>query len=164
MISTKKAIQYFKIAEFQANTLSKDPSSKVGCIFLKPKTYEQLTMGYNGMPRKINESLDTGRWNRPQKYMWVEHAERNAIYNACRNGIPLENSIVITTKFPCCDCTRGIIQSGAIMIITSKPNMNDKNWKESSEVALEMIKEYGISLHYIEDLIKHDDNSNWMIF
>ena len=47
----------------------------------------------------------------------MEHAERNAIYNAARIGISLKKSIFYVTGPPCPDCLRGIIQVGATEII-----------------------------------------------
>src|SRR3954465_12147778 len=67
---------------------SKDLSRKVGCVIVGPKN-EIRAAGYNGFPRNTNDTR-AYRHERPMKYKWTEHAERNAIYNAARVGIPLE--------------------------------------------------------------------------
>ena len=95
---------------------SKDRSTKVGCVIVGPN-HEVRTTGYNGFCRGINDDADD-RHDRPEKYFWVEHAERNAIYNAARNGIPLEGcTAYVSNLLPCADCTRGMIQSGIKRII-----------------------------------------------
>ena len=66
---------------------SKDPSTKVGCVIVGDDN-AILSMGFNGFPRGVDEH-NSARWKRPEKYNWVEHAERNAIYNAARHGINL---------------------------------------------------------------------------
>lgn len=140
-----KAQKYLKMAKFMANEFSKDPSTKVGAIFLRPETYEILATGYNGFPRKIDET-DQNRWKRPQKYFYVEHAERNAIYNAARSGTSLLNSICIVTLFPCCDCARGIIQTGVSLVIVEKSVKASDKWKDQWEISKEMFKEAGVQV------------------
>ena len=56
------------------------------------------------------------RWERPGKYDWVEHAERNAIYNAARMGIPLKGCSAFITLAPCAACARALIQSGIVEV------------------------------------------------
>lgn len=151
MIPFEKAKKYFQLAEFIANTFSKDQSTKVGCVFLNKDTLHILSTGYNGMPRGIDETI-LDRWDRPDKYLWVEHAERNAIYNASLNGVNLSNSIVIVTMFPCADCMRGIIQVGAKYLCTRKPSCDQERWTKHFDISYQMIKEANIQLFFIEDL------------
>lgn len=148
-----KAIKFYKLAKCMADIFSKDDSTKVGAILLRSNTLEILTMGYNGMPRGINENI-TARWQRPLKYKLVEHAERNAIYNGARSGTSLQGSICVVTLFPCSDCARGLIQSGVKMIVSL--NLNDigdterlKRWKTEWDESLWMLKEAGINILFL---------------
>ena len=73
--------------------------------------------GSTGM---VEDGLMEDRWHkRPEKYQWVEHAERNAVYNAARKGIRLEGSIAYLNwePTPCSDCTRALIQAGIVEIV-----------------------------------------------
>ncbi len=143
-----KAEKYFKLAKYQAQLFSKDPVCKVGAILLAPNSYQILSMGYNGLPRKIEETPE--RWERPLKYKYVEHAERNAIYNASRHGTPLEGAIAVITKFPCCDCARALIQSGITHIVTESPDFNHPRWGEDFKISQEMFKEVNIEIIKID--------------
>lgn len=129
IISKKKAIQYYNDARDFANRHSKDCSTKVGAVFLKPKKFTILASGFNGLPRGIEDTPE--RWTRPEKYQWVEHAERNCIYNAASSGPPLGGSIAVVTLFPCVDCTRAMIQIGISLLVTTKTNEAAKRWGES---------------------------------
>jgi dCMP deaminase len=151
----EKAIKYFKLAKYQAELLSKDPSTKVGCVFLAQGSLQILSTGYNGFCRGIDETKKS-RWERPQKYMYVCHAEQNGIYNACRAGTSLNNSIGIVTMFPCCDCAKALIQVGVDTIVTIKPDYSNEKWGEHFEMSMEMFKEVGTKLILLdeEDLIK----------
>lgn len=154
-IPPAKAIKYFQLVRFMANLFSKDDSTKVGALFIAPKTHEILTLGYNGMPRGVDETL-SHRWKRPIKYDFTEHAERNAIFNAARTGTSLLGSICIITLFPCCDCARGIIQSGARMIVTLDPFKTSdaesiQRWGPRWETSVEMLNEAGVKIEYLEN-------------
>jgi dCMP deaminase len=139
---TEKEQQYVELTQHIANIFSRDNSTKVGCLVLHPETLEILVTGYNGFPRKVIELPN--RKERPLKYTFTEHAERNAIYSAARRGIPLEGATIITTLFPCADCARAIIQSGIKRLI-SKPQDNER-WTESSGYATAMLEEANINI------------------
>ena len=140
-----KAVKYFRLAQTLAELFSKDPSTKVGAILLAPGSLQVLSLGYNGMPRRIDEAV-AARWERPAKYRYVEHAERNALFNACRHGTPVEGSVAVITLFPCCDCARALIQSGVAEVVAPAPDMADARWGADFAVAMEMFVESGTAL------------------
>lgn len=148
MIRRDKAEKYFQLAEFQANLFSKDPSTKVGALFLAPESLQLLCQGYNGFPRNIDET-NPKRWERPQKYMYVSHAEANCIANACRHGTPLENSIAVVTMFPCTTCAKLMIQSGIRGLVTKDPNLSCPRWGEEFKYSLEMLTEANVEILYV---------------
>lgn len=143
-----KAVKYLQLARHFAELFSKDPSTKVGAIFLAPESLQVLTMGYNGMPRGIDEKK-MHRWERPQKYKYVTHAEQNCIANACRHGTPLEGCIAVVTMFPCCDCARSLIQAGVKTLVTETPNWSCERWGSDFKTSLEMFQEVGTKLMLI---------------
>lgn len=123
--------EYFMEMAHLVAKKSKDRSTKVGCVIVGPN-HEVRTTGYNGFCRGINDDVEH-RHDKPEKYFWAEHAERNAIYNAARNGIALEGCTAYVTMIPCADCTRGLIQSGVKRVLfCSDPGTNAK-WSESFE-------------------------------
>ena len=159
IITKEKAIKYYKLTVSMAELFSKDESTKVGSLFLYPKTMQILSMGYNGLPRGIDETIKE-RWERPLKYKLTEHAERNAIYNAAQSGTSLKDSIWVVSMFPCADCARGIIQSGCKMLISLKLEDSGskeriERWKKDWEISLMMLKESGLNIIFLskDDLI-----------
>lgn len=101
--------------------------------------------GYNGFPRGIDDEIPE-RHERPAKYSWTEHAERNAIYNAAKLGISLDGCTLYVNWFPCIDCARAIVQSGIIRLVALKPDPSDERWGAEFEFALEMLKESGTEI------------------
>lgn len=100
---------------------SKDPNTQIGCVVVGP-AHEIRTTGYNSFPRGIRDDVPE-RLARPAKYLWIEHAERNAICNAARAGTPTEGCTVYVEIMPCMDCARAIVQAGIRNVVISDGRM-----------------------------------------
>jgi len=127
---------------------SKDRSTKVGCVIVGTAN-EVRSIGYNGFPTNIDDDVPE-RHERPAKYSWTEHAERNAIYNAARIGVSLAGSRMYLPWFPCMDCSRGIVQSGVTELIAFAPNTADSRWGKDFELSLVLLKEGGVTVRFME--------------
>lgn len=131
------------------STWSKDTNTKLGAVIVDDE-HTILSIGYNGLCRGAEDNIQE-RYERPQKYLYTEHAERNAIYNAVRSGVSLKGSTIYVPMFPCVDCARGIINSGIKKIVSYEPNFNDERWGESFKVSYEMLKECGVKIDTYSD-------------
>jgi dCMP deaminase len=100
---------------------SKDPNTQVGCVIVGV-SHEIRSTGYNSFPRGIRDDVPE-RLQRPAKYLWIEHAERNAICNAARVGTPLAGCTVYVEIMPCMDCARAIVQAGITAVVISAERM-----------------------------------------
>lgn len=146
--------EYFiKIARLVAEK-SKDRSTKVGAVIVGPNN-NIISTGYNGFPRGVDD-LEATRHERPAKYRWTEHAERNAVYNAARHGIALEGARMYLNwePCPCSDCARAVIQSGITEVIGPNIPFGGKgtHWGEDAEVSTQMLQEAGVKQTRIYDL------------
>lgn len=138
---------YFLRICSSASRLSKDQSTQLGAVIVGPDK-EIRSTGYNSFPRGIEDHFDY-RQQRPQKYFYFEHAERNAIYNAGRVGVPLKGSTLYCKWPPCADCARACIQVGIVEIVYEEMPTNRPGWMESFAAAQEMLNEAGIRLRRI---------------
>ena len=136
---------YMKLATTVA-LKSKDKSTQIGCVIVGPD-HEIRSTGYNSFPRGINDNIDA-RQERPEKYFWFEHAERNAIYNAARMGTSLQGCALYIPWFPCIDCARAIVQSGIVNLHCHAPDLEDKRWGPSFTRALTLLGEAGVQVVY----------------
>lgn len=127
---------------------SKDRSRQVGCIVVAPDNSIR-SIGFNGFPRGLNDDHDA-RHERPNKYLWTEHAERNAIYAAARNGIPLAGCRMYLPWFPCVDCARAVVQAGIAELICLEPDFTDPQWGEGFRVAIDLMAESGLIVRFAE--------------
>lgn len=141
--------EYFLGIAEQVKLKSKDKYTKIGAIIVGEDN-EVLSTGYNSFPRGLTDNVDS-RQERPEKYFWFEHAERNAIYNATRVGTPLKNStIYLTSGLPCMDCARGIVNSGIKKVYCKEEctTNNKEKWEESQKRSRELLIECGIEIIY----------------
>ena len=81
--------EYFMGIALLTAMRSKDPSSQVGACIVSPEN-KILSLGYNGMPIGCDD--DAMPWEREgeplnTKYMYVCHAELNAILNSAHNNL-----------------------------------------------------------------------------
>ena len=142
--------EYFLNIAEQVKLKSKDRSTQIGAVIVG-KNKEILSTGYNSFPRGLDDNLPE-RQERPIKYFYFEHAERNAIYKAARLGISLKNTKMYCTYFPCVDCARAIIQAGIIKLYTNKPDLNHEKWGESWVNAIIMFKECGVEIIWTNEV------------
>jgi dCMP deaminase len=139
--------KYFMTMAELAKTKSKDRSTQVGAVVVGNGN-TVLSMGYNGFPRGVNDEVRS-RHDRPGKYSYTEHAERNSIYAAAKNGIKLNGSIMYVScgGVPCSDCCRAIIQAGIICVIVMGRQFEGKgSWDESCNIGKEMLLEAGVGI------------------
>lgn len=126
---------------------SKDRSRQVACVVVAPDNSVR-SIGFNGFPRGLNDD-DDERHERPHKYLWTEHAERNAIYAAARNGIPLAGCRIYLPWFPCVDCARAIVQAGLNELVCLQPDFGDAKWGEGFKVSAELLEEAGVRVRFM---------------
>lgn len=127
------------------STASKDPSTKVGAIIVRPDK-SIVSTGYNGFPRGMEDRTE---WyeNRDEKYSRIIHAEVNALVQAKQS---VEGCTLYTWPFCCCDrCAVFMIQAGISSIVSpSSPPKDWERWGESFYKARLYFLECGIS--YLE--------------
>ncbi len=138
-IRADKARRYLTLAGHIAQTLSKDPSTQVGALFLHPTEYTVLAMGYNGMPRGCDDTAPE-RLQRPLKYEYFEHAERNTIYNAARERF--RGAMVAMNRMPDMNCVRALISVGVTRALIFYDRIDSRE-----QIRIRLMMEAGITLH-----------------
>lgn len=134
-------LDYLALAEFWGELKSKDPSTKVAAVIIRPdKTV--ASMGYNGFPRGIadtNERLA----NRDMKYPRMIHAEMNAILTA---NEPLRGcTLYVYPILPCERCAMHVIQAGIIRVVSyGCPVDKLDRWGASIRAGKEAFEEAGV--------------------
>lgn len=136
---------------------SKDPRTKVGAVLVK-NGYAPLE-GFNGICRGVEDLSE--RMVRPEKYHWMEHAERNVINMAAKFGIPTECGMLYTQGMPCVDCARGVVNCGIVEIVLHKQwedistqiTTVGRPWAEHYYRSKQMFNEAGITIRYLDAVL-----------
>jgi dCMP deaminase len=143
--------RFFQLCQVIA-TWSEDRRRKVGAVIVGSANEVRAT-GYNGLPRSVSGDGDLRHNSEDgEKYYWLEHAERNAIYNAARAGISTEGCRIYVSLFSCSDCARGIIQSGIVQVNTFPRPDADKTFDRSFDVALTMFEEARVEVRLFKTI------------
>lgn len=137
-----KWIQRFADLAALVSGWSKDPSTKVGAVIVD-HSCRVLSLGYNGFPRGVSD--DAVRYEQKNvKYAMIVHSEANAILNA---GHSVRECVMITTKSPCSECAKLIIQSGITDVYSPEPTPG--RWADDSMIARQMFQEAGVEQKWI---------------
>lgn len=127
--------RFLRLAQ-QVSTWSKDPSTQVGAVIVRPDR-TIVSIGYNGFPRGCDDAQELLE-DRPTKYLRTVHAEVNAILTARE---PLQGcTLYVYPLHPCANCTGIILQSGIMRIVAFMEQTPD-HWAEQFKQAAKMCDE-----------------------
>lgn len=131
---------------------------KSGCIIVKGN--RALTTGYVGSPPGLPHCDDADHLMRQvidedgvtrKHCVRTVHAEQNAICQAARYGISLDGATLYCKMEPCRVCAMLIISVGINRVVCLKRYHAGGDTRE-------MLKEAGIKLDVIEDIVENYDN------
>lgn len=147
----------FMLMAYAMARRSPDPSMQLGAVIVSADR-RVLSTGYNGWPRGVRPFPDDDpRWERPRKYAWMAHAERNAIDNAALAGTAgLDGATLYIPVPPCAECARGIVQVGIHEVVIDsyaalalRACGETQAWQESQADAAMLLEEAGVAVRSI---------------
>jgi len=112
--------EYFSCIALLISTRSTSKRLKVGSVIVKNNRI--ISAGYNGFPSGTPH-ISIMRDGHEQNTI---HAEQNAIADAARRGVSIENTTIYITHRPCINCTKFIISAGITNIKYLKDYRNDE--------------------------------------
>jgi dCMP deaminase len=121
---------------------SKDPSTKVGAVIVRPDR-TIVSTGYNGFPRGIADKPEL-LTSREEKYKRVIHAEVNAILTARE---PLTGCTLYCSLMTCERCAVIVIQAGIKRVVAQKMSIEqEERWGEALKLAHQLYAEAGVQV------------------
>jgi dCMP deaminase len=122
---------------------SKDPSTKIGALIVRPDRSE-VSWGYNGFPKRIADTAERLN-NREVKYGLVLHGEENALLKARAD---VEGcTMYVWPLFSCSKCALKIIQAGIARVVSPPPSL--ERWQSAYEAAMVLYDEAGVKYDFI---------------
>ena len=90
----------------------------VGCIIVRDN--RQMVSGYNGSPEGEDHCDEVGHWMVDGHCIRTTHAEANAIAQAAKYGVALDNTECYLTHTPCYTCAKLLYSVGVWRITCAK--------------------------------------------
>jgi dCMP deaminase len=138
-------LDFDALIDLAARAAPRSPNKirQVGAAILTCDGGEPIT-GCNTFPDGVADLA--WRHEGDGRFVWMEHAERNAIFMAAKLGRGLKGATIASTFFPCIDCARAIVQTGMARLISPEPALDDAVWGESFLRSRVILEEGGVEL------------------
>lgn len=129
--------EYFMAIALLLSARSSCERLKVGCVFVSDDENKNriIAAGYNG----FLPGLPHVSYLRDGHEQATVHAEQNAIADAARRGVSLQNSRAYITHFPCVNCAKLLVSVGIKSIFYNEDYNND-------ELALKLLKDADLKI------------------
>lgn len=117
----------------------------IGCVIVKDKRI--MTTGYNGAPAGLKTCKERGECLRDKlqipsgtraEVCYAIHAEQNAIIQAAKLGVEINNATLYCTHQPCSVCAKMIINAGIRRVVYQEGYPD--------QFSLDLLNEAGVQL------------------
>tara|TARA_Y100001970_G_C13828410_1_gene648463 strand:- start:253 stop:681 length:429 start_codon:yes stop_codon:yes gene_type:complete len=109
----------------------------VGAVIVRDKTI--LSTGYNGSIKGLPHCDEIGHEMINGHCVRTTHAEANAIVQAAKNGVKVNNSEIYVTASPCYDCFKLIVNAGINTIYYLEFYRDERILKYAKSSGIELI-------------------------
>jgi len=140
--------ELFRQAYQRAEDESGDQSTRNCALLFDPAAGEVIEYGVNRFP-VLKLKADARNHERPRKYAFIEHAEREVIYKCARLGKTTKGLIMVCPWACCPDCARAIVTSGIPLVVAHKQAFakTPERWREPIEHGLEILRAGDVIYH-----------------
>ncbi len=121
---------------------------KVGAVLVTADRSTEIA-GCNSFPPGVRNLPE--RIVGDNRFIWLEHAERAAIFEAARRGLATDGGTLVSTYFPCTDCARAIVQTGVKTVATPRPEFDDPVWGESFRTSATLLAEGAVEIVFLAE-------------
>ncbi len=109
----------------------------VGAVIVREKCI--LATGYNGSIRGLPHCDDVGHMMEDGHCVRTVHAESNAIAQAARNGVRIEDASIYVTASPCWACFRLIANSGITRIVFGEFYRDQRIYEMATAIGIDLV-------------------------
>lgn len=122
--------QYFLSIAKEVSSRSTCDRLNVGALIVRDRRI--LATGYNGSISGDDHCNDVGHLMSDNHCIRTVHAEANAIIQAAKFGVQIDNAEIYVTHTPCWKCFQLIANAGITKIVYSNHYRADENVKNTS--------------------------------
>jgi dCMP deaminase len=129
--------EYFMTIGYQVATRATCDRKHVGAVVVREKTI--LSTGYNGSIRGLGHCDEEGHLMDNGHCVRTVHAEANAIAQAARVGVAINDSSIYVTASPCWICFRLIANAGISRIVFGEFYRDQRIYEFSQLCGIELV-------------------------
>ncbi len=129
--------KYFMNIAKEVATRSTCDRKHIGAVIARDKTI--LSTGYNGSIRGLPHCDEVGHEMVDGHCVRTTHAEANAIAQAAKNGIRVDEAEIFITASPCYNCFKLIANSGIKTIYYDEFYRDERILKHAKEAGIELV-------------------------
>lgn len=109
----------------------------VGAVIVRNRII--LSTGYNGSIRGMPHCTEVGHMMDAGHCVATIHAEVNAIIQAARNGVMIENADLYVTASPCWNCFKQAANAGIVRICYGEFYRDDRIFSVAEQLGIELV-------------------------
>ncbi len=129
--------KYFMNIAKQVATRGTCDRKNVGAVIVKNKTI--LSTGYNGSLRGMPHCDEIGHMMENEHCVATIHAEANAILQAAKNGVCIDESEIFITASPCWNCFKLMVNAGIRKIYYGEFYRDERIFETAEKLGIELI-------------------------
>ena len=128
---------YFMNIAKEVATRSTCDRKYVGAVIVREKTI--LSTGYNGSIKGLPHCDEAGHEMVDDHCIRTTHAEANAIVQAAKNGVEINQSEIYVTASPCYNCFKLIANAGIKTIYYGEFYRENRILEHAEEAGIELV-------------------------
>jgi len=130
---------------------SNHPSTHNAALIVK--NGKVILKGTNVLPPGVNNI--SYRFEEGNRNVYPNHAERDVVYKAAREGIKTKGLTMVMPWLPCIPCANAVITSGIKQLIVHKQMVErtKEKWVDELKEAVKIMKEAGIVIIAYDGLV-----------
>lgn len=138
---------------FAARQLSDDPKARqvpksaVGAVLVLSNRV--IAQAANVVPPALKAHVEKQPIQETERYYFIEHADRAAIYAAIVAREPILGATLYSTRFPCSDCARTLVWFGVSRVVTASGLTGEKRWLDLQRSALKILRGSGVKVRVL---------------
>lgn len=129
--------QYFMNIAREVATRSTCDRKHVGAVIVRDRII--LSTGYNGSVRGLDHCDDVGHLMEDGHCVRTLHAEANAIIQAAKHGVSIDQSMIYVTASPCWPCFKSLANAGINRIVFGKFYRDNRIFETAERLSIELI-------------------------
>ena len=108
----------------------------VGAVIVRDRSI--LATGYNGSVRGLGHCDDEGHLMEDGHCVRTIHAEANAVIQAARNGVRIDEATIYVTASPCWNCFKMIANAGLKKIVYGEFYRDERVFSIADKLGIEI--------------------------